>query len=126
MGVAILSAMIPVVLIVEDVDLIRVLIVDYLKDVGFEVIEAVNGAHALAVIDQTERIDAVFTDVHMPGNMDGHALAGWLQRHWPDVPVLITSGIDVPKIGSSGRHRRFIAKPYALSEVERHIRELLH
>ncbi|MEP6884239.1 MAG: response regulator [Gammaproteobacteria bacterium] len=114
-----------VVLVVEDEDLVRILVLEYLKDAGFEVIEAIHVAHALAVIHEAERLDAVFTDIHMPGEMDGHALAGWLQQHWPNVPVLLTSGVDKPTVGSSGKHRRFIPKPYALPDVERHIRELL-
>ena len=126
MNAALPSAISQVILVVEDEDIVRILVLEYLKEAGFEVIGAIHVAHALAVIDETERIDAVFTDINMPGEMDGHALAGWLQQHWPDVPVLLTSGVDKPAIGSSGKHRRFIPKPYALPEVERHIRELLH
>lgn len=116
----------PVILIVEDEDLVRILVVEYLKEVGFDVVQAIHVAHALSLADQTKRIDAVFTDIHMPGKMDGHALAEWFRQHRPDVPLLLTSGIDNPDIGSSGRHRRFIPKPYELPEVARHIRELLH
>lgn len=110
----------------EDEELVRIVVVEYLKLAGFEVIEATHVAQALAVINEAKRIDAVFTDIHMPGAMDGYALAGWLTQHCPDVPVLLTSGVAVPKIGSSDKHRRFIPKPYSLPEVERNIRELLH
>lgn len=90
-----------VILIAEDEELVRILVVEYLKDVGFKVIEAANAAHALAVINEAGPIDLVFTDIQMPGELDGQGLAHWLQQHRPDVPVL-------------------------LAEVERHIRELLH
>jgi CheY-like chemotaxis protein len=112
------------VLIAEDEEFIRIIVVEYLIDAGFHVLEAVHAAHALAVINEAD-LDLVFTDIHMPGEMDGHALADWLHQHRPNVPVLLTSGVDQPAIGASGKHRRFIPKPYALPEVERHIRELL-
>lgn len=114
-----------VILIVEDEEIIRILVVEYLQDAGFKVIEAVHGAHALVEISKADRVDLVFTDVHMPGEMDGHALAKWLEQHRPAVPVLLTSGVDRPAVMAS-KLRRFIPKPYALPEVERHIRELLH
>lgn len=112
-------------LIAEDEELIRILVVEYLQDAGFKVIEAVNAAHALAVINEAGPIALVFTDIQMPGEMDGQALAHWLHQHRPDVPVLLTSGVERPLMHPS-RNRRFIPKPYALTEVERHIRELLH
>jgi CheY-like chemotaxis protein len=126
MGTVRPSPRLRVILLVEDEELVRILGVDYLQDAGFAVIEAADVAHAIVVIDEAARIDLVFTDVHMPGAMDGHALAAWLEQHWPAIPVLLTSGIDRPIIGSTGNHRRFIQKPYALKDVERHIRELLH
>jgi CheY-like chemotaxis protein len=115
-----------IVLIAEDEEFIRVIAVEYLIDAGFQVLEAIHAAHALAVINEAAQIDLVFTDINMPGEMDGHALANWLHQHRTNVPVLLTSGVDKPAIGASGKHRRFIAKPYALPEVERHIREMLH
>ena len=115
-----------IILIAEDEELIRMLIAEYLQDAGFKVIEAFNAAHALALINEAGLIDLLFTDIQMPGEMDGHALAQWVQRHWPDIPVLLTSGADRSFTDLSSKHRRFIPKPYALPEVERHIRELLH
>ena len=115
-----------VILIAEDEELIRSVFAEYMKAVGFYVLEAIHAADALAVLDKAGRIDMVFTDVHMPGQMDGYALADWINEHHPAMPVLLTSGIDKPPIGAHGKHRRFIAKPYALAEVERHIRELVN
>lgn len=115
-----------VILIAEDDELIRILVAQYLQEAGFKVIEAFNAGHALALINEGGRpIDLIFTDVQMPGEMDGHALAQWLERHWPDIPVLLPSGSDRPFIDPVSKHRCFIPKPYALPEVERHIRDLL-
>lgn len=113
------------ILIAEDEELIRILVVEYLKEAGFKVLEAIHAAHAIAVINVCGPIDLVFTDIQMPGEMDGKALAHWLSQHRPDVPVLLTSGVEKPLMRPAF-NRRFIRKPYALTEVEKHIRELLN
>lgn len=120
--------MIHVILVAEDDERIRVLVADYLQDAGFKVIEAFNAANALTLIDSRGPIDLIFSDIQMPGEMDGDALAQWLHHHWPRIPVILTSGSDAirPFIDPRSKHRRFIRKPYALPELERQIRDLLH
>jgi len=80
------------VLVVEDDILVRLTIADHLRGAGYIVFEAPNAAEAAAVFASGERVDVVFTDVQMPGAMDGLMLARWVQEHYPGTPVLITSG----------------------------------
>ncbi len=80
------------ILVVEDEVLIRLDVADFLRDNGFQVVEAANVAEAMAVLTSPMRISLVFTDVQMPGGMDGLDLARWMREHRPDVPVIVTSG----------------------------------
>ena len=112
-----------VILIAEDETTIRFLATEFLTDAGFTVIEAEHSAEALAIL-LLHKIDLVFTDINMPGDMKGDYLADWLLINHPGMPVLLTSGDVRPKIATL--YRRFISKPYQLSEVEQHIRQLLN
>src|SRR4051812_37334737 len=81
------------VLLVEDEALIRMSLADFLEDRGFEVIETATAAEAIEVLRTSiERIDLVFSDVRMPGEMDGFGLAAWLQVNHQGLPVILTSG----------------------------------
>src|ERR1700749_4355116 len=81
------------VLLVEDEALIRAVISDMLQDKGFKVLEAANANEAIEIIEKTQiEIDLVFTDVRMPGAMDGFGLVKWIQSVRPTVPVIVASG----------------------------------
>jgi DNA-binding NtrC family response regulator len=113
-----------VVLIVEDEALIRLVLADSLTEDGFEVIEAVHAADAIRLLgEHAVRVHALFTDVHMPGEMNGVALAHHTRSNWPWISILITSGRAYPKADDMPTGALFVAKPYDLSEVARHIRE---
>ena len=114
----------PVVLVVEDDVLVRLLAADYLRGAGFTVLEAVSAEEAVVVIGSRVAVDLVFTDHNMSGQMSGQSLALWLADHCPAPPVIITSGTVQPASGDRS-DRRFIMKPYQLPDVERHIRDLL-
>src|SRR5262245_1612910 len=116
----------PVVLVVEDEFLVRLTIADYLRGFGYTVAEAANAAEALEVFVAGEAVDVVFTDVQMPGDMDGLMLVSWLHEHYPGTEVLVTSGKGDAAV-SSGlvAGEVFFSKPYALEEVASHIRSLL-
>src|SRR5687767_15993857 len=78
------------ILVVEDNVLIRMVIATYLRDCGFRVIEAVNADEAIVVLEQSEiRIDVVFSDVEMPGTLDGFGLNRWVREHRAHVPVIL-------------------------------------
>ena len=83
----------PLVLVVEDEVLIRIAAADHLRQCGFKVAEASNAVEAQELILAGLAVDLVFSDITMPGRMDGIALAQWLHRHLPGVPVVLTSGV---------------------------------
>ncbi len=80
------------VLVVEDEVLVRMVIADYLRECGFRVIEAGSATEAITVLASPEPVDVVFSDVQMPGDMDGFGLATWVRRHQPWIKMLLTSG----------------------------------
>ena len=85
-------------MVVEDEILIRHDISGFLRSAGFEVIEANSATEAIQVLKDSLKVSLVFTDVRMPGTVDGIDLARYVQLHHPDIPVLITSdpeGISV-------------------------------
>ena len=85
-------------------------------------------AMAISLIDAADPIDVVFSDVRMPGDMDGFALAQWLRKHHPEVSVLLTSGYYASRNlgGPSLQDVKLIEKPYSQAQVLRRIRALLH
>lgn len=110
----------PVVLVVEDEALARLVAASALSDAGFEVLEAASAAEAMAVFAARNEIDVLFTDVQMPGLSDGYSLAKWVHAGWPGVHFLITSGNSRP-LADDGT---FMGKPYPLSEIVDHIRQI--
>jgi CheY-like chemotaxis protein len=78
------------VLVVEDDVLVRLVIAGYLRECGYRVLEAANADEAVRLLERdAPRIDVVLTDIEMPGEMDGFALAQWLRRERPEVEVLM-------------------------------------
>lgn len=104
-----------VVLVVEDEPLLRMLLAEDLRDAGFAVVEAASGDEALTWFLAHQNIDLIFTDVQMPGMIDGLQLLQQVRKVNPLLPVIVTSGA----IGreSVDREARFIPKPYRLDEV---------
>ena len=96
----------PVVLLVEDELFVRMATADALMDAGFDVIETANAQAAHEVLLHRADIQVLFTDVKMPGSMDGLELASLVRRRWPHILVVITSGHLEPESGSpAGRGR---------------------
>ena len=113
------------VLVAEDEELVRLVIVQALLDEGFEVMEAEHAEAALIVLEShAHRIHVLFTDIQMPGTMDGLALAHHTSMHWPWIGLLITSARPQPDRATFPKESRFVAKPYRHRHVIRHIREL--
>jgi two-component system, response regulator PdtaR len=114
----------PVVLIVEDEFLIRMDAVDMVKSAGFEVVEAESADEAIIILEDRPDITVVFTDVQMPGSMDGLKLAAAIRGRWPPIKIVATSGLrdigedDLPA-GS-----RFLPKPYSPVQIVGTLREL--
>jgi len=114
----------PIVLVVEDDFLLRMDAVDIVRNAGFEAIEAANADQAITIIEADPDIHIVFTDVQMPGTMDGLRLARFIRDRWPPIKIVATSGRlrvaeeDLPK-GSI-----FVPKPYSPEQIIRTFRQL--
>ena len=107
----------PTVLVVEDDNLLRMDTVDMFTDAGFEVIEAWSGSMAVRLLEQQPAIVLVFSDVQMPGPIDGIALAKLLAKRWPDTGIMLCSGIVTPCADDLPSGARFFSKPVSGREV---------
>lgn len=107
------------VLVVEDDPLLLLDAVEFVEAAGFQVYEARNAARAIELLEAHSDIRAMFTDIDMPGSMDGLKLAFLVRDRWPPLLILVTSGhhvvaaVDLPAEGI------FFAKPYSSSSVLR-------
>jgi DNA-binding NtrC family response regulator len=110
---------------VEDEALIRLNAMAMVEEAGFEPIEASDADQAVRVLESRDDVRAVFTDVHMPGSMDGLGLAHVVAGRWPAVVLLLTSGKTEIAQSELPRRTRFIRKPYLTSEVETLLRDLM-
>jgi CheY-like chemotaxis protein len=115
----------PVVLVVEDDILIRMHAAEMIAGAGFDVVEAASADEAIVILERRLDIAVVFTDVQMPGSMDGLKLAAAIRGRWPPIKIVATSGYvnvrqdDLPEGG------RFLQKPYSPEQIVRTLRELI-
>jgi DNA-binding response OmpR family regulator len=94
------------------------LISDAFSEAGFDVIEAEDADVALSVLNNdAPRIHALFSDVNMPGSVDGIMLAEQVRQIWPKIDILLTSGLTHPNAQQLQKGIRFIPKPYDICEV---------
>jgi CheY-like chemotaxis protein len=101
-----------VVLVVEDEFLVRLHAVHLVEQAGFEAVEAANADEAISILEARKDIRIVFTDIHMPGSMDGLKLAHAIRKRWPPIELILTSGhFDIASKDLPARGR-FIPKPY--------------
>ncbi len=113
-------------LVVDDDTLILMDAVLILEDAGFRVFEAMNVANALAVLDRHHRdIHLLFTDVHMPGDWDGFALARRTAERFPHVAIVVASGEAKPGPDDLPKGATFIAKPFSAEVVYEHVRKTM-
>jgi two-component system, response regulator PdtaR len=113
------------VLVVEDEPLVRMNIVDQLSDEGFEVLEAGNADEAIALLEQTGGVRLIFTDIDMPGDMDGLKLAAAVADRWPPIRIIVTSGHRSVEITDIPDGSMFFSKPYRHQAIIESMRELL-
>lgn len=117
----------PTVLLVEDETLLRMTTAEHLRDVGFTVVEAANGAEAQAIIEAGVTIDLIFSDINMPV-LDGVGLALWLAAQENAPPMVLTSGVDAVLASAQAtcpQVRAFLIKPYPYGEMEKQLRAIL-
>jgi CheY-like chemotaxis protein len=116
-----------VILVVEDDEMLRMTVSDYLRESGFNVLEAGNGVEAVSVLEQgTGHVDIVFSDVQMPG-LDGFGLARWIGRTLPSVKIVLTSGYatSMSDLDADLRHLGpVVAKPYGHAALAQHLRAM--
>ena len=114
-----------VVLVVEDEMLLRMRAVDMVEDAGFTSVEAVNADEAVAILESRSDIALLFTDIQMPGSMDGLKLAHAVHQRWPPIKIILVSGqlklakADIPA------DSRFFGKPLEAEEMIAEMRRLI-
>ena len=114
-----------VVLVVEDEMLLRMRTVDMVEDAGFTSVEAVDADEAVAILESRSDIALLFTDIQMPGSMDGLKLAHAVHERWPPIKIILASGqlklsgSDIP------RDSRFFGKPLKSDEMIAEMRDML-
>ncbi|MFS2153255.1 MULTISPECIES: response regulator [unclassified Rhizobium] len=106
------------VLIVDDEPILRFAAVSTLEDAGYVAMEAANASEALLWL-RKHRVDAVITDINMPGEMDGLGLAAKVRQLWPETRVIVTSGLVSLRASDIGEGITFLSKPYEESALLR-------
>jgi CheY-like chemotaxis protein len=115
----------PVILVVEDEMLLRMRAVDMVEDAGYLPVEAVDADEALAILQSRSDIALLFTDIQMPGSLNGLQLAVVVHERWPRIKIILASGqlkltrSDIPE------NSRFFGKPLDSADMIAEIRELL-
>jgi two-component system, response regulator PdtaR len=113
-----------VVLIVEDEALVRMTAVDMIEEAGFAILEATNADKAMLLLEARLNITVVFTDIEMPGSMNGLRLAEAVRGRWPPIKIIATSGDYVVRGGDLPSGGLFLAKPYSLNQISSALREI--
>jgi CheY-like chemotaxis protein len=111
--------------VVEDEALLLFSISDDLRESGFRVLEAGNADIAVSLLETHPEISILFTDIDMPGSMDGLKLSAAVRARWPPIRILVTSGKQRIKEGDLPSGRRFMPKPYTPDRVVSSLREFL-
>src|SRR5271154_2888067 len=114
-----------VILVIEDEPLIRTLVSEYIAEAGFETLQAANADVAIEILESRDDIRAIFTDINMPGSMDGLKLARAVRDRWPPIKIVVVSGQvkftqnDLPE-GS-----RFFGKPFETDKMISELRSMI-
>ena len=116
------------ILLVEDDDAVRETVMRHFLRFGYQVLDARNGSAALAILDRGDRVDLLFTDMVMPGGMNGAELAIRARERRPGLKVLFTSGYTAPALASQMLQvdsSAILSKPYRIADLAREVRTLL-
>jgi two-component system, response regulator PdtaR len=114
----------PVILIVEDEFLIRTDAVDMIEAAGFKVVEAESADEAIGILERRLDITVVFTDIQMPGSMDGLKLAAAIRGRWPPIKIVATSGLRTIGVDDLPGGSHFLPKPYNAAQIVGTLRKL--
>ena len=125
MPVATRSAAVPNVLVVEDEMVLRMRAVDIVEDAGFTSVEAVNADEAIAILESRSDIDLLFTDIQMPGSMDGLKLAHAVHDRWPAIKIILVSGQVKPSDAERPADSRFFGKPLGVGQMIKELQAMV-
>ena len=114
-----------IVLIVEDELLVRAVAAQMIEEAGYEAIEAASADEAVHILETRDDVRVVFTDIEMPGSMDGLMLAQAVRNRWPPIKIIVTSGRPIAVLRNLPDEAQFLAKPYRATTLERVLGELL-
>ena len=113
------------VLVVEDEPLIRLAAVDLVDAAGFEALDAANADQAIRILEQRSDIRLIFSDVDMPGTMDGLKLAHYVRGRWPPIHIIIASGQSIIEQAAMPSGAVFFAKPYHAPTIAKAIASMI-
>src|SRR6476659_3488362 len=113
------------VLVVEDEMVLRLRAVDIVEDAGFNAVEAVNADEAMAILESRDDISLLFTDIQMPGSMDGLKLAHAAHRRWPHIKIILVSGQIAVTDADKPDDSRFFPKPLEIQQMVLEIQEMV-
>ena len=108
---------VPNVLVVEDEMILRMRAVDIVEDAGFNPVEAVNADQAISILESRSDISLLFTDIQMPGSIDGLRLAHAVHERWPSVKIILVSGQVKPSETEKPEGSRFFGKPLGVEQM---------
>jgi CheY-like chemotaxis protein len=115
----------PVVLVVEDDPLLRMLAVEIVQEAGFTAIEARDADEAVVLLESRTDITLLFTDINMPGSMDGLKLAHAVRDRWPPIKILVVSGKQPFQSSDLPLNSCFVGKPYQASALVEELRSII-
>ncbi|MBC7582877.1 response regulator [Tardiphaga sp. vice352] len=115
----------PNVLIVEDEMVLRMRAVDIVEDAGFNPVEAVNADEAMSILESRSDISLLFTDIQMPGSMDGLKLAHAVHDRWPGIKIILVSGRINPTDAEKPEDSRFFGKPIGVTQMIAQLQEMI-
>jgi CheY-like chemotaxis protein len=107
----------PVILVVEDEPLLRLFAAEMIEDAGYAVIDVGSAGEAIAVLELRSDVRVVFTNVDMPGEIDGIKLAAHVRDRWPPIEIIITSGRPWPFGAILPQNAVFFTKPYRQAHI---------
>jgi two-component sensor histidine kinase len=116
---------VPNVLIVEDEMVLRMRAVDIVEDAGFRPVEAVNADEAMSILEARSDISLLFTDIQMPGSMDGLKLAHAVHDRWPSIKIILVSGQVKPSDAEKPEDSRFFGKPLGVAQMITELQEMV-
>jgi two-component sensor histidine kinase/CheY-like chemotaxis protein len=119
------SAVLRAILVVEDEMLLRMRAVDMVEDAGFTPVEAINADDALAILESRSDIELLFTDIQMPGSMDGLKLAYAVHERWPLIKIILVSGQLNLTDNEKPRDSRFFGKPLGVKQMIAEMQDMM-